>query len=887
MTGSFFQQQLDYVFFLYGLAFLLLGGTCFLLIYSKDKKLPWLWIGLFGLAHGVNEWLDLIALSLGDSHLLKGIRLAFLIVSFLFLVEFGRLSLFNIFKYPRRWIFIPLAIAAVSGAVLAKGVGLNITARYSLGFVGGLFTACCIWQVGLKADISKRPLFRIISVIMGFYALTQIVVPRAEFFPAGLINQDVFLKTFSLPIQVIWCLLAVILSACIWIYWIGLPILLDAKGLFKIKKKTVSIVVLAAVGIALAVAGWVIAHKAGESFAKQERECMLEDIRGLAAAINPERIKSLKGSNDDLVNPDYLRIKEQISLVRNAYSSKYRHIYLLCSRAGRVFFFFDPTRINGGADAAFSGEVFKEVPKELNEVFSAGKAFIGGPFIDKWGMWLNVYAPIKDPATQETLAALGADIDWAVWSRRIFKERFKAIMVLVIIWIILTWNFIVFQINSVLRQKSFSSEKTLSLVVQSIGDGVIITNRNGKVFRMNPVAEKLTGWQPHDVLGRDFSEIFCAVNMKTRHPVENIAVKAVERGKIIELANDTMLISRDGIERLIADTAAPIYTETGAIIGAVIVFRDITDREKAMRQLLKDGEKLKEQALELEAALKEAVKFREIMMSMLEDNNEARERLEKSLEKVKETQEQLIQAEKFSSIGQLASGVAHEVKNPLAILSLGIYFLEKNTPGNKNTAEIFAMIKHNIKRADNIICALVDFSRTSDITIKLENINWIIENSLVLIKHNSALENIKIIKELQENLPYALVDKSRIEQVFINIFLNAVQAMPKGGTVFIRSYAKKLNKQATQVGNRATDYFKPGEAVIVIEVEDTGIGISKENLTKVFDPFFTTKEVGKGTGLGMSVTRNIIDLHKGLIDIESQEGKGTKISIILKSEKTV
>ncbi|MBU1061900.1 MAG: hypothetical protein KJ952_04195, partial [Candidatus Omnitrophica bacterium] len=143
------------------------------------------------------------------------------------------------------------------------------------------------------------------------------------------------------------------------------------------------------------------------------------------------------------------------------------------------------------------------------------------------------------------------------------------------------------------------------------------------------------------------------------------------------------------------------------------------------------------------------------------------------------------------------------------------------------------------------------------------------------------LESIKFVKQLNTDLPLVSVDKGKMEQVFLNLFLNAIQAMPKGGTLFIRSYATQLAKSSEQTETRTKDSFKPREKAVVVEIEDTGIGISQEDIERIFDPFYTTKGPRGGTGLGLTVTGNIIKMHKALMEIESKLGKGTKFIITL------
>jgi signal transduction histidine kinase len=329
----------------------------------------------------------------------------------------------------------------------------------------------------------------------------------------------------------------------------------------------------------------------------------------------------------------------------------------------------------------------------------------------------------------------------------------------------------------------------------------------------------------------------------------------------------------------IASYICPIL---GFGFGTTLFYKN---QENIFRELSQAKAKLEEWSKTLERRVKERTKdltqAQEATLNIMEDLQEAYERLKKS-------QIQLIQAEKMEAIGRMASGVAHEVKNPLGIIVQGINYLEEELlPTQKNELEILQMLKNNIKRADDIVCALVDFSRATKLNIRPEDINSILENSIMLVQHRARLENIKIIRDLKDDLPKVLADRGKIEQVFINIFLNAIQAMPNGGKLFIRTYQKQLNEIKFRVGRRKIDgdYFEPGETAVVVEIEDTGVGISKENLAKVFDPFFTTKLHKEGTGLGLSVTKNIIDMHRGLIEIESEKGKGTKVILDLKIHK--
>ena len=308
---------------------------------------------------------------------------------------------------------------------------------------------------------------------------------------------------------------------------------------------------------------------------------------------------------------------------------------------------------------------------------------------------------------------------------------------------------------------------------------------------------------------------------------------------------------------------------------------DSLNKEIIERKKVEDD--LKEQALELDAALEESLKSREIMTSMLDDNNKIREELEKGLERLKAAQAQLVHAEKMEAVGRMASGVAHEVKNPLGIILQGInYFEGELPPEEKDNREMLQMMKESVKRADKIVRALLDFSRVEELKIEQQDINTIIESSIDLVLHKLKLNSIEYVCELGKDLPKMLIDRGKTEQVFVNLFNNAVDAMPKGGKLSVRSYLSELKAPGNRVGNRENDIFRLGEEAIIVEVEDTGAGIDEDIMYKIFDPFFTTKNRTEGTGLGLSVAKSIIDMHKGLIDVESKKGKGTKFTIVFK-----
>ncbi|TRZ48775.1 hypothetical protein D4Q80_03265 [bacterium] len=308
--------------------------------------------------------------------------------------------------------------------------------------------------------------------------------------------------------------------------------------------------------------------------------------------------------------------------------------------------------------------------------------------------------------------------------------------------------------------------------------------------------------------------------------------------------------------------------------------REITERKRAQELLQRAYADLE---IRVQERTRELTKSNDLLKIEISERQLAQEELNKAYIKLRETQDQLIQAEKLNAVGLLASGVAHEVRNPLGIIIQGVNYLETRISSKEEDIfEVLAMLKDSVKRADKIINALLDFSRAASLNLQPEDINSILENSLSLVKNQFKFEHIEIVRELKTDIPKVLVDKNKIEQVCVNMLLNAAQAMLEGGKIIIRSYDKQLEEIKNGIGKRDEDHFRVGEKAVIVEFEDTGIGISEENIGKIFDPFFTTKGPRGGTGLGLSVSRNILHMHKGLIYAESQVGKGTKITIILK-----
>jgi len=252
-------------------------------------------------------------------------------------------------------------------------------------------------------------------------------------------------------------------------------------------------------------------------------------------------------------------------------------------------------------------------------------------------------------------------------------------------------------------------------------------------------------------------------------------------------------------------------------------------------------------------------------LNRVEEERKANAELKAAYKQLEESQQQLIQAEKLACLGQMAACIAHEVNNPLAGILAYTQLLSRKLKNDSISQEdalnYLSKIEMETTRSGKLIRNLLEFSHQSPPAFSLVEANKVIEQALDLAIHSTRRKNIKVVKELSPTLPGIMADSDQLQQVFVNLILNAIQSMPKGSTLTIH----------TSAGNNG----------VIIEVKDTGCGISPENIPKLFTPFFTTKREVKGVGLGLAVAYGIIQRHQGKIEIQSKQGEGSTFIVCL------
>lgn len=386
-------------------------------------------------------------------------------------------------------------------------------------------------------------------------------------------------------------------------------------------------------------------------------------------------------------------------------------------------------------------------------------------------------------------------------------------------------------------EKDFSEE-----LIQSQMDLVFVIDESGILTKVNRAALALLNYSEKEVIGKPASFILGAdIDSLQKGPFKTLFGESAYN-------LETIILTCNNVEIPVSYNGAPLKNANGEVIGSIGVGRDLREQKKDQK-LLENYSKNLEQMVE----------------------NRTKELRQKDA--------MLIQSGKLASLGEMATGIAHEINQPLNVIKMTttgmLYLLRKGeTISYGMLKEELENIDSHIERIRKIINHLKTFSRKSaEIEIEKVNINIPLKNALIFVSEQLRLHQIKVEFDLAESIPNVIADSNKLEQVFLNIFTNAMDAMnerKKSTENRDKKYTKLLKIQSiAENGN------------VVVIISDTGGGITKDIGEKIFDPFFTTKEVGKGTGLGMSISYSIIKDFKGSLDFEVENGVGTTFRVTL------
>jgi PAS domain S-box-containing protein len=355
-----------------------------------------------------------------------------------------------------------------------------------------------------------------------------------------------------------------------------------------------------------------------------------------------------------------------------------------------------------------------------------------------------------------------------------------------------------------LQKELIETKNFLESIVEKAGDAISVVDLEGKILYWNEGATRIYGYQKEEVLGNKLVDFLYSRDAKLREEEEKFTEDLMARVKAGEVIPNVEVKrqTKEGKEIITSMTISPLKDAEGRIVGASRICKDITHLKKA--------------------------------------------------------EERLVMAERLSSLGELTAGVAHELRNPLAGIKINTQVLSRKKDLPEMEKKLLDSTQEGIEKIQKIVDDMLHFAKPKASHFKEEEINEVVDKSLAILQTKLKKGNISSVFEGAHGLPKLRIDIHQIQQVLINLMLNAIQAMEDGGTLSIRT----LLEDGDGVG---------------IEVRDTGIGISRAHLKKIFDPFFTTKS--EGTGLGLSISAKILENHGATIDAVSEEGKGSTFTI--------
>ncbi len=354
---------------------------------------------------------------------------------------------------------------------------------------------------------------------------------------------------------------------------------------------------------------------------------------------------------------------------------------------------------------------------------------------------------------------------------------------------------------NLLSQKLEENQQYLENILQTSDSAIMVIDRNEKIIAWNKGAEEIFGYSKEEIINQPSSFLF-PPGKKYKDELEFIKREVYQKGsvQILETERDTKAGKTIPVEL----SVTRLNDNEGNYYGRTVVIKDVTE--------------------------------------------------------VKRLQQQVDQSEKLAVIGQLAAGVAHEIGNPLASISSLVQILQRKLNDKFLNGQL-SLIKNNIDRISKIVRELVDLSRPPSNKVELTQVTDIIKTALGIVRYDKRVKEVKFETKLDEKSPFIKIVPDQLLQVFINILINALDAIEGSGKITI-------------ISSHDDDY-------IYIDFIDNGCGIEKSAIKNIFDPFYTTKEAGKGTGLGLAISFNIITKMNGKILVSSTPGKGSKFSVVL------
>jgi PAS domain S-box-containing protein len=590
MLMRFFEHEMDYVLFFYGIVLIVVGLVCCVRGRERENGLSWRWLGIAAILSGIDKWVSMAIVLCGHDFDAAAIRLVTTTVGSLALLEFARQGHARVFgKGPGWWIYIPLVILAGLGAA-SGNPGLAVSTRYVLGLPAASWAAMVMAGMSRARRPASKTLLTAAAAMLAFGIATAVLVPRGPFFPASVVNQEWFMAVTGIPIYALRSTIAIFMMVTIWVYHqrstYGSVANNPTLGQSPLGPGF-AIVILLVLG-----AGWAFTAQAGRYAADQIRSAMANGARIASASIDESRVRRLSGTAADVDNPDYIRISQQLADIARS-TGRTMHLDLMRPAGGSFVFLASsvPSNQPGGHGP---GAVYEHPAQELFSVMAQNEEMVIGPYKDDGGTFVSELVPLSTEPGSPPYAILRIDTNATDWQKNISRLRLAAILMVLVVVAVFIIAGMVWQQVWASSQAVVANEHRLREAQKVARLGSWTYDVGTRQYAYSDEVVRIFGYDPS--AGTTTGDLHRCLSDEDLTALQRGVKRAAEEG--ITLTLEMPMGRADGTNRHIVWRATPIKDDREEVVQLFGTIQDITEH-KQMEESLRSTQSLLSDAMDL------------------------------------------------------------------------------------------------------------------------------------------------------------------------------------------------------------------------------------------------------------------------------------------------